>query len=139
MPLETDQGTLRAAGVMADADCGCLQGEIMKLFLVKSFHTLVFLVESAAILYILYSGLFDVRDPGLVVAIGLVAVEGAVFVLNGFRCPLTPLARSLGDATGNDYLADIFLPEWFAPLIPRICGGLMVVGLILVGLRFLAH
>jgi len=109
----------------------------VKLFLVKFFHTLVFLVESAAILYILYSGLFDVREPWLVVAIGLVAVESAVFVFSGLRCPLTGLARRMGDATGNDYLADIFLPAWFAPLIPRICGGLMVVGLILVGLRLL--
>lgn len=111
----------------------------MKLFLVKAFHTLVFLVESAAIVYILYCGLFDVRDPGLAVAIGLVAAESAVFIFSGFRCPLTRLARRMGDATGNDYLADIFLPVWFAPLIPRVCGGLMLVGLILVGLRFLVR
>lgn len=110
----------------------------MGLFLVKSFHTLVFLVESTAILYVLYSGLFDVREPALAVAIGLVVAESAVFVISGLRCPLTGLARRMGDATGNDYLADIFLPAWFAPLIPRICGGIFVVGLVLVGLRFIS-
>ena len=109
----------------------------MRLIMVKSFHTLVFLVESIAILYILYCGVFDVRDPWLGVAIGLVLAESAVFVLSGLRCPLTGLARRMGDATGNDYLADIFLPAWFAPLIPRICGSVAVLGLVLVVLRFI--
>ena len=110
----------------------------MALVLLKSFHTVVFLVESAAILTILYSGLSGEGGPWLVVAIGLVLVESVIFLFNGARCPLTKLARQMGDATGNDYLADIFLPAWFAPLIPRICGGLMVIGLLLVGWRLLS-
>ena len=61
-------------------------------------------MESAAILYILYCGLADVQDAGLGVAIGLVAAESAVFVFSGFRCPLTRLARQMGDATGNDFV-----------------------------------
>lgn len=104
----------------------------MLLFLVKSGHTLVFLIESAAIVHIVYSGLTGRRDRRLGVSIGLVLAEMAVFLGNGARCPLTGLARQLGDADGNDYLADIFLPRWFAPLIPRICGGLAVFGLVLV-------
>jgi hypothetical protein len=45
---------------------------------------------------------------------------------------MTNLARELGDATGDDYIADIFLPRWFAPLIPPLCGTLAAIGLILV-------
>ena len=107
------------------------------LFGIKLLHTAVFLVESVAILYILYSGLFNVRGTGLVIAVILVLAELVVFVANGTRCPLTKLARDLGDKTGNDFVADIFLPERFARLIPFVCGGLAGVGLVLVGVRLL--
>jgi hypothetical protein len=38
----------------------------MALFWLKCAHSLVFVVESSAIRYILYSGLFNVRGPWLV-------------------------------------------------------------------------
>jgi hypothetical protein len=107
----------------------------LALFWLKSAHSLVFVVESAAILYILYSGLFNVRGPWLVVAVVLVLAEMAVYVLNGLRCPLTKLAKQWGDPTGDDYIADLFLPAGFARLIPRICGTLAIIGLLVVGLR----
>jgi hypothetical protein len=113
------------------------KGFLMALFLIKFFHSVIFLVESGAILYILYSGLFNVRGTGLVVAVALVLAEIIVFIGNGTRCPLTGLARKLGDKTGDDYIADIFLPDGFARRIPFICGTLAVIGLLIVGLRLL--
>ena len=107
------------------------------LFWVKLLHTAVFIVESAAILYILYSGLWNVRGPLLAIAVIAVLAEVLVFVGNGTRCPLTKVARQLGDKTGNDFVADIFLPERFARLIPFVCGGLAFVGLLIVGVRLL--
>ncbi len=98
----------------------------------------MFLVESAAIVYILYSGLFNVGGTGLLIAVSLVLAEIVVFVANGTRCPLTKIARRLGDATGNDFVADMFLPERLARLIPLVCGGLALVGLLLVIFRLLA-
>ncbi len=97
---------------------------------VKLLHTLVFLVESAAILYILYCAATGWHDVWLGVAAVLVVGETVVFLANGARCPLTNVARRLGDATGNDFIADIFLPARFAPLIPRVCGALAAVGLL---------
>ena len=103
------------------------------LFWIKLLHTVIFIVESAAIIYILYSGLFDVRGPGLAVAVIVVLAEVVVFVANGARCPLTTLARRLGDETGNDFVADIFLPQRFARLVPLVCGGLALIGLLIIG------
>ncbi len=108
------------------------------IFWIKLLHTGVFGVESAAILYILYSGLFDVRGPLLVVAVIVVLAEIIVFGASGMHCPLTKLARRLGDETGNDFVADIFLPGRFARLIPLVCGGLALSGLLIVGARLLA-
>jgi len=107
------------------------------LFWVKLLHTIIFLVESAAIFYILYSGLWNVRGTGLLVAVIVVLAEVLVFVANGTHCPLTKLAQQLGDKTGNDFVADIFLPERFARLIPFACGGLALLGLLIVGVRLL--
>lgn len=107
------------------------------LFWIKSFHTLVFLVQSAAILYILYSGVTNTGGTGLTIAIVLVLAEIIVFTANGLRCPLTKIARDLGDQTGNDFVADIFLPQRFARSIPFVCGGLAAVGFLLVAIRVL--
>lgn len=109
----------------------------MALFVLKSVHSLIFIVESIAILYIVYSGLFDIQDNWLVVAIVLVLLEVAVFVGNGTRCPMTRFAQQLGDATGDDYIADLFLPRWLSQHIPYICGSLALIGFLLVGFRVL--
>ncbi len=108
----------------------------MVLFWIKFVHSIVFVVESSAILYILYCALFDVQSPLLGVAIGLVLAEIGVYLANGARCPLTKLARRLGDRTGNDFIADIFLPQRAARLIPAVCGTLAVAGLLVLGLRW---
>ncbi|MBZ0288471.1 MAG: hypothetical protein K8I30_12715, partial [Anaerolineae bacterium] len=80
---------------------------------------------------IVYCGLADVQGPALIVAMGLVLVECVVFALNRFRCPLTKLAQQYGDPNGNDFVADIFLPAWFAPQIPKVFGLLLLFGVIL--------
>lgn len=110
----------------------------MAIVVIKSFHTVVFLVESAAILYIVYSGLSgEGRSPWLTIAVVLVLAEIAVYLGNRARCPLTNLARRLGDETGDDYIADIFMPRWGADLIPPVCGSLAVFGLAALALRWL--
>jgi len=97
---------------------------------IKTLHTVIFLGMSAAILYVLYCGVTRTYNVWLVVALAAVILECVVFVANGRRCPLTKWARYYGDASGNDWIADIFLPARFAPKIPLVCGGLFVVSLI---------
>lgn len=46
------------------------------------------------------------------------AGETLVFAANGFRCPLTSVAKNLGDGTGS--VTDIYLPRWFARNLPGI-------------------
>lgn len=107
------------------------------LFAVKLTHTPIFLVQSAAILYILYSAVFDMRSVWLWVAVMMVLLEMVVYLGNGARCPLTKLAAQMGDETGNDFIADIFLPRWAARLIPPVCGTLAVIGMVIIGVRWL--
>ncbi|MBA3872499.1 MAG: hypothetical protein H0X30_25460 [Anaerolineae bacterium] len=104
---------------------------------IKTLHTLIFLLMSAAILVVLYCGLTRTYNLWLVIALAAVILECGVFLANNRRCPLTKWARDYGDVTGNDWIADIFLPAWFAPKIPLLCGGLFVVSLIVLAVNFL--
>jgi hypothetical protein len=47
-----------------------------------------------------------------------------VFAGNGFRCPLTELAKRYGADTGS--VTDIYLPNWFAHNISAIHAPLLV-------------
>ena len=44
--------------------------------------------------------------------------SGLVFAANGFRCPLTEVAESLGAERGS--VTDIYLPAWLARNLPAI-------------------
>jgi hypothetical protein len=100
---------------------------------IKGLHSLLFLLMSSAVLYVLYSGLTGARGPLLWWALGLITLEGLVLLANGRRCPLTTLALRLGDATGDDYLTDWFVPRSAVRATVPVCGGLFVLGLVLLG------
>jgi len=99
------------------------------LFVIKLVHTIVFLVISTAILYVWYAIASDTSGLLLNLAVGLILLEVVVYLGSGLRCPLTNMALRYGDATGDDFIADIFLPRGFARLIPVVCGTLAVGGL----------
>lgn len=61
----------------------------------------------------------------------VVAAETLVFAGNGFHCPLTAVARDLGD--GTESVTDISLPRWLAKNLPAIHVPLIVVALVLHG------
>ncbi len=90
----------------------------------KSVHTAVFLVELASIFWLVISGLIGRRDRSVALAAGAVAVEAAVFVVNGGVCPLTPLTEGMGAARGS--VSDIFLPDVVARTIPTWSSALVV-------------
>jgi hypothetical protein len=46
----------------------------------------------------------------LLIALGLIGIEGLALLLNRFRCPFTTLMRK--HAHLNAAVTDLFLPEW---------------------------
>jgi hypothetical protein len=85
---------------------------------IKAIHTVVWFSIEEAMLYVLYAGFTRRSDRRAAMAAGLVAGECLVFAANGFRCPLTAVAESLGAKDGS--VTDIFLPTWFAKRLPAI-------------------
>lgn len=100
---------------------------------VKLVHTLIFVVLSACVLYILVSGALDHITVWTWIAAAAIVIEGLVLAASGGRCPLTAVAERLGAADGS--VADIFLPRWFADRIFPICGTLYLIGCVIVTIR----
>lgn len=91
---------------------------------IKTFHTLAWLSIESSVVYVLYAGLAGRTDRRVGVAAAVVTGEALVFAGNGFRCPLTELAKRYGAESGS--VTDIYLPNWFAHNIPAIHAPLLV-------------
>jgi hypothetical protein len=102
---------------------------------IKIFHTVIFWILSACVVYALYSGIADRVGAWTWVAVGLLLVESLVLAASGWTCPLTILAERHGAAQGS--VADLFLPKWLADRIFPICGTAYAVALLLILWRVL--
>jgi hypothetical protein len=89
-----------------------------RLFAVKAIHTFAWFTIESAMVYVLVEGARGRSDRRAAIAATIVGGEMAVFAGNGFRCPLTAVAESLGADDGS--VTDIFLPDWFARNLPAI-------------------
>ncbi|HJW00950.1 MAG TPA: hypothetical protein VJ617_17800 [Arthrobacter sp.] len=85
---------------------------------IKAVHTLAWLSIELCVVYVLASGLAGRTDKRVGMAAAVVTTETLVFAANGFRCPLTGLAKRYGAGTGS--VTDIYLPKWFAHNLPAI-------------------
>ncbi len=85
---------------------------------VKAIHTLAWFSIEACMVYVLYAGFARRSDRHAAIAAGVVAAESLIFAGNGFRCPLTQVAKRLGAEQGS--VTDIYLPRWFAHNLPAI-------------------
>lgn len=104
------------------------------LALIRTLHTTIYLVMAVSTFMLLYAGITGAQGVWLWIALALLGVEVVVFVGNGMRCPLTALAVRYGAETG--YVFDTFLPERATRYTFNFFGTIMVVGLVLLLLRW---
>jgi hypothetical protein len=103
------------------------------LALIRATHTAIYVVMASSTLILVF-GITGASGWWLWIVLALLAIETAVFVGNGFRCPLTRLAVDYGAEKG--YAFDTFLPERATRYTFRVFGSLMVLGLLLLALRW---
>lgn len=106
-----------------------------KLFLVRLLHTVIYVVMTLACFALLFAGLTGASGPWLWVALGLVAIESAVFIASGMKCPLTAVAVRYGATPQDGY--DTFFPERMTRHTLTVFGPMIVIRLALLGLRWL--
>lgn len=97
-----------------------------RLLAIKLVHTLVWAFFAGCVVAIPVLA-WQGRVVGATVLCGVVLIEVVVLVMNGMRCPLTPLAARYTDDRRPNF--DIFLPEWLALYNKEIFGSLYAVGL----------
>ena len=101
---------------------------------IRLAHTLVWAVFAGAIVALpIAAWRGDFRMAGIL--IGLVLVEVLVLVVNGWVCPMTPLAARYTDERAPNF--DIYLPRWLAQHNKTVFGALFVVGLVYTAVRWL--
>ena len=91
---------------------------------IKSVHTLAWFSIESCMMYLLYAGFRKKSDRRAAIAGAVVVGESLIFAGNGFRCPLTKVAKDLGAKRAG--VTDIFLPRWFAHYLPVIHAPLLV-------------
>ncbi len=104
-------------------------GHPVAVGVVKTVHSIAFVGELAAILWLVASGATGRRDRTVALAGIAVAAEASVFVVNGGVCPMTPLAERLGAGQGS--VSDIWLPSPIARTIPIWSTSLIVLAVAL--------
>ena len=103
------------------------------LFFIKFIHTLIFVFFSVCIGIVIFSALTGLIGWLTWTAFVLVLLEAAVFLGNGYRCPLTNYAEKLG--AGNGSVADLFLPLWLAKRLPVIAGSIFILASLVLAFR----
>jgi hypothetical protein len=108
------------------------------IFLVKAFHTAVFVFASGCILYVLRCGIVGRGSRRLLLtAIAVPSIIGILWWLNGRECLLSSIIYRLSG--GDRTLADIFLPDWAASRIMQVSTPLFAAAIGLVLWRQFAH
>lgn len=90
----------------------------LRLRVIKTVHTGIWATVEAGVGYLIFSGLTKRRNRLVTASAVLVVAETAIFTINGFTCPLTQLAESVGADSGS--VTDIYLPSWLAQNLPAI-------------------
>ena len=102
-----------------------------KAQLLRGLHTAIYAVMTLAVLAALYAGLSGATGLWLWLCVGLVGLESAVFVGNGFACPFTAMIATYGAAH------DTYLPERFTRHTLHVFCPLVLLAFVLLGARWL--
>lgn len=106
-----------------------MRSQASALAALRGVHTAIWFVVEANFVYLLYTGLTRRTGRAVHVAAAIVAIESSVFVVDGFRCPLTGLARRWGAESAS--VTDLCLPKPLARALPAIHTPLLLLGIVL--------
>ncbi|OGI10555.1 MAG: hypothetical protein A2Y40_04440 [Candidatus Margulisbacteria bacterium GWF2_35_9] len=107
--------------------------KLLKLFLVKLLHTIIWAFYVIIIFYIVYAGITNQINIYVWISIGLVFFEGLVLLIYKWKCPLTILGSKYSE--NQEVGFDIFIPKWLAKHNKIIFTTIFVIGCVLVFYR----
>ncbi len=101
---------------------------------IKSIHITTFYFMLICLFYMLYCATTGRYDWTLLTAISAIAVNGLSILFNRFECPLTTLAKKLGDPKGS--ITDIILPDWCARNVFKFFTVFFAIELVWLGIGY---
>jgi hypothetical protein len=105
------------------------------LTLIRSVHTAIYIILAASVCLLLFAAITAYAGPLVIAAAMAVAAETIVFTANGFKCPLTGLARKYGAEEDKGYVFDTVFPV----RITRLTFGVFGTMLALAGLIYIVR
>ena len=107
----------------------------VKLALIKTLHTVIWVFFNVVIFYLLYAVLADKIDKWIWICLGLLALEAMVLFTFKKVCPVTLIARKYSDSQKHNF--DIYLPEWLAKHNKTIYSAVVLVAILILVFRLL--
>jgi len=101
----------------------------IKLVIIKTVHTLIWLFFNVVIFYMLYAVITNKLNIWLWIGYALFFLEGVILLIFKFFCPLTIMARKYSDSTKDNF--DIYLPNWLAKYTKLIYTSILAIVIIL--------
>jgi len=101
----------------------------LKLTLLKTLHTLVWVFFNIVIFYLLYAVIINKIDQWVWICLGLIVLEGLILLVFKSFCPITVVARKYSDSEKDNF--DIYLPNWLAKYNKRIYTSIVVIAVII--------
>lgn len=101
-----------------------MQKEI-KLMLIKTTHTVIWLFFNVVIFYMLYAVIVNKLDKWLWIGYCLIILEGLTLLIFKMVCPLTLMARNYSNSAKDNF--DIFLPNWLAKYTKLIYTAILII------------
>jgi hypothetical protein len=85
---------------------------------IRTFHTAIWAIVEVAVGYLIFAGVTRRSNRLVAASAALVVGETIIYTVNGFSCPLTEWAESVGAESAS--VTDIYLPAWLAKSLPAI-------------------
>jgi hypothetical protein len=97
----------------------------LKLTLIKTIHTIIWIFFNVVIFYLLYAVIAGKIDKWIWIGFGLFLLEAIILLSFKMKCPLTIIARRYSDSDKHNF--DIYIPNWLAKHNIKIYISILVI------------
>ena len=103
--------------------------ENVKIILIKTIHTIIWLFFNVVIFYLLYAVIVNKIDKWIWICIGLIVLEGIILIVFKSVCPVTLIAKKYSNSTKDNF--DIYLPNWLARYNKKIYSIIVLIAVVI--------
>ena len=111
--------------------------DYLKLTLIKTIHTIIWMFFNVVIFYLLYAVIVNKIDKWIWICLGLIVLEGIILIVFKRVCPVTLIARKYSNSGKDNF--DIYLPNWLARHNKEIYSIIVLIAVIILIYRLITQ